>query len=103
MIMRFGKSKKTVRNVRHFGKQLSIELLEDKRLLAIVWTNQFETGVNNPLNPLFNTYGTNEAVARQLVNRAIGDWNKVILDQNWDNDNIPSTNGTYSLRVSPRN
>lgn len=70
--MRIWKSKRTARKVRESGKRLSFESLEDKRLLAIVWTNQFETGANNPLNPLFNTYGTNEVGGTKGSERLIG-------------------------------
>jgi hypothetical protein len=65
-----------------------------------MWANEFGTGSDDPE---FNDfYDANETVARQIVNRAISDWNRVILDQNWDNDNNPATNGTFSLKVFAR-
>jgi hypothetical protein len=99
--MWFGKNKRRSScKKRSIATRLSFEHLEEKRLLAIVWSNQFGTGSDDPE---FNDfYGANEAVARQLVNRAIADWNKVILDQDWDNDSNPATNGTFGLKVFAR-
>jgi len=76
--------------------RLRFEKLEDKRLLAIVWANEFGTGANNPDFDV--EYLDNEAVARAIVNRAINDWNSVVLDQDFDNDNNPLT-GNYQLTI----
>ncbi len=78
--MRLSKKERVVSNVTRIVKRLRFEQLEEKRLLAITWANQFGTGADDPV---FNLeYGANEVIARALVNRAIDDWNKVILDQN---------------------
>ncbi len=77
-----------------------MEALEDRRLLAITWANEFGTGSENPD---FGIYGTNEIYAREIVNRAIKDWSAVITDFNFDGDNNPATsnslNNTYSLHI----
>ncbi len=78
------------------GKRLHFEQLEDKRLLAIVWSNEFATGVDDP--NFDNVYVANEDTARALVNRAIIDWNNVIADQNFDNNGIASDN-PFMLKV----
>ncbi len=70
-----------------------IEPLEERRLLAIVWTNEFS-------NNFSTIYGTNSAIATQLVNRAIDNWEAVITDFNYDGDNNPLTNNTYNLTVT---
>ncbi len=78
------------------SKRLRFEQLEDKRLLAIVWANEFDTGLNDP--SFDNEYLADEVVARSIVNRAIDDWNAVITDQDFDNDNNPATND-FQLNV----
>ena len=84
-------------------KRLRLEQLEDKRLLAIVWANEFGTTAAGN-DPNFGVFNTNEVVARTIVNRAIDDWEGVITDFNYDNDNNPNTvnllNDTYSLNIS---
>jgi len=75
----------------------AIEHLEEKRLLAIVRTNEFGTGENDPA---FNIYDPHEVVARQLVNRAITDWNEVLNAFNYDgDDNIEDSgeNGAFLI------
>ena len=79
-----GRSRKNL-NTATANRRLRIEQLEDKRLLAVVWANEF--GANG-----FNTYGTNEVYARETVSRAIDDWNAVVTDQNFDNDGDSQTN-----------
>jgi hypothetical protein len=76
-----------------------VEKLEDRRVLAIIWANEFGTGVDDPH---FNSYATNETIARQIVNRAIDDWNAIITDQNFDNDNNPVTHD-FALKVFGKN
>jgi len=85
------------------GKRLRLEQLEDKRLLAIVWANEFGTGADDP--DFDDVYGADEVVARAIVNRAIDDWGSVITDFNYDNDNNPNTTipglgGTFNLDIS---
>ncbi len=78
-----------------FGRRLGLECLEDRRMLAIIWANELGTGADDPH---FNNYFANEAVARQIVDRAINDWNTIITDQNFDNDNNPATNN-FALKI----
>jgi hypothetical protein len=92
-----GVSSRNLRRPRRaYSRRLSAEPLEDRNLLAVIWANEFGSGANNPN---FGIYGANEVYARALVNRAIIDWNNVIRDQNWDNDNNPATNGVFELFV----
>ena len=63
-------------------------------MLAIVWANEFGTGNDNP--SFDDEYLDNEVVARQIVNRAIDDWNAVINDFNYDgNDDGVITGADY--------
>ena len=78
------------------SKRLRLEQLEDKRLLAIVWANEFGTGLNDP--DFDDEYLADEFIARAIVNRAIDDWNAVVTDQNFDNDNNDETND-FQLNV----
>lgn len=66
------------------AKRLRFEQLEDKRPLAIVWANEFGTGVNDP--NFDDEYQGDEVVARSIVNRAIDDWEAVINSFNYDVD-----------------
>jgi len=86
-------------NKTNTNRRLRIEQLEDKRLLAIVWANEFGTAAQGN-DPGLGTYGANEVYAREIVNRAIDDWNSVITDQNFDNDNDPLTNNGFLLNIS---
>lgn len=57
--------------------QRSIEALEDRRVLSTIsWDNRL-------FGDDFSVYGENEVVARQIVDRAIGDWERVITDFNF--------------------
>ena len=87
-----GKSKKKPNATR----RLRFEQMEDRCLLAIVWANEFSTNTDDPL--FDDVYLDNEVVARAIVNRAIDDWNAVITDQDFDNDNNPATND-FQLNV----
>src|SRR5262249_43538479 len=59
-----------------------VELLEARRLLSnIVWTNRGGTGSDT--DNFAATYGTNATAARAIVDRAIDDWQKVIVDFNY--------------------
>jgi len=71
-----------------------IETLESRRLLAVDWLNQW---TNNFAN--FYTNDDDAVIAEALVERAIDDWNRVITDQDWDNDADPDTNGVFNLTV----
>ncbi len=71
-----------------------IETLEDRRALSINWVNA--TDSNNG----FATFGANSAIAAEAVARAVADWNRVITDLNYDNDNNSSTNNTFSLSIT---
>ena len=62
-----------------------------------MWANEFGAGADDP--HFDDEYGANEVIARDLVNRAIDDWNSIILDQNWDNDDDPETTPDYQLTV----
>lgn len=92
--MQLHKRKKLMRNIPS-AKSLSFEQLEDRHLLAITWGNEFDTGIDAPNFDVH--YGPNEAIARSTVNRAIADWNRIVLDQNYDLDSIPNTG--LELRV----
>jgi hypothetical protein len=76
--------------------KLGIERLEDRHLLSvnINWGNR-----NDPLNG-FGTLASNSALAIQIVDRAISDWERVLLDLNYDNDNNAATNNTFNLTLS---
>jgi hypothetical protein len=66
---------------RRRDRQLFIETLEDKRLLAVVWANQGSSVNDSDRFEL--RYGADVApLARQIVSRAIEDWNAVITDSN---------------------
>ncbi len=82
-----GRARKN-RNTATTNRRLRIEQLEDKRLLAIVWANEFGA------NDFGATYGANEIFARETVNRAIDDWNSVLTSFNYaeDNDADPNNN-----------
>ena len=76
-----------------------IEKLENKRLLAVDWINQGQIG--NDADNFQGQYGVDNAIiARQIVNRSISDWNRVITDQNFDNDNDPNTTPNLALTIS---
>ncbi len=69
-----------------------IESLETRRLLATInWANEFADN--------FASYGSNENVARNIVRRAISDWEAVIVDFNYD-DTGSNQNDTYQLTVN---
>jgi predicted outer membrane repeat protein len=70
------------------GHFRGLERLEERRLLTITWANEFAIGVDDPN---FDIYGTEEVHARSLVNRAIDDWEAILRDFNFDNDNNPQT------------
>jgi hypothetical protein len=64
-------------------RRLRMECLEERALMAIVWTNRGTTDA-------FNTwYGANAATARSIVDHAIADWNRVITNFNYQNVGTP--------------
>jgi len=88
--MRFWLKQRRSHKQTTLDRRLRFEQFEVKRMLAVIWANEFDTGINNP--QFGQVYGANEVHARALVNRAINDWNQVILDQDFDNDSNPDTN-----------
>lgn len=79
------------------GRQCYFESLETRRLLAIDWVNQ---GTNN-FESIFGP--TDALLATAIVQRAIRDWESVILDFNYDGDDNPLTDNTYQLTVNATN
>ncbi len=76
-----------LRRVSSFG--LSVELLEDRRVLSTInWVNRGTT--DN-----FGVYGGNANLARDIVDRAIVDWQRVI-----DNFNYAEGGNTFSVTVT---
>ena len=64
-------------------RRLRMEGLEERALLTVVWTNRGTT--DN-----FGTYyGANATTARSIVDHAIADWNRVLLNFNYQNVGIP--------------
>lgn len=59
---------------------------------GIVW-------INRGPSDGFGTFGTAGIVARQIVDRAVADWEGVIRDFNYDNDNDPFTDNTYEVSI----
>jgi hypothetical protein len=75
------------KGVRRIGQ---IEQLERRDLFAtIVWDQELN----------FDFLGENEPLARQLTQRAIDDWSKVIVDFNYDGDNNPQTDNTLVVNI----
>ncbi len=67
--------------------------------MAVVWANQFVND-NGPLDPSFDdAFAADEQIAREIVNRAIADWN-AILDTNIDQDNNPLTGPDLQLTIT---
>ncbi len=88
-----------------FLKRLGVEHLEDRRLLAIMWANELDVNGNFDINNGFQAqYGNDTLIARELVNRAIDDWERVITNYNFavDNDADPNNNldDIFMLNVS---
>ena len=79
------------------SQKLRFEALEDRRVLAIDWVNEFGTGGDDP--EFDDWFGAKEVYARQLVNRAIDEWESVINSFNYDNSSL---NNTFELRVLAR-
>lgn len=83
--------------MRNNSRSLRMECLENRTMLAIDWINQGAIG--NDIDDFEVHYGQENAVlARSIVNRAIDDWNSVITDQDFDNDNDAETND-FQLEV----
>ncbi|TWT30984.1 hypothetical protein KOR34_43570 [Posidoniimonas corsicana] len=79
-------------------KQLRVEDLEDRRMLAIVWANP-----DPAANGFDSEYGAQADLATAIVQRAIGDWERAITSFNYDvdNDANPSNdlNDTFTLTL----
>lgn len=85
-------------------KSLRFEQLENKKMMAIVWANEFGPAPDDNVIPNFGIYGANEGLARAIVHRAIDDWNKVITSFNYteDADSNPDNdlNDTFELIIA---
>jgi hypothetical protein len=57
-----------------------------RKLLAVFWTNEFTT------NGFDTAFGADAIYAKETVSRAVDDWNRIISDQNFDNDDDAGTN-----------
>lgn len=69
-----------------------IETLETRTLFSnINWVNEGNDG--------FIFFGANQNVAREIVNKAIGDWERVIVDFNYD-DTGSNLNNTFNLTIN---
>lgn len=85
-------------------KQLRFELLEDKKMLAIVWANEGNNDTPQYVGDHFDDeYGAYAMNARAIVNRAIDDWNKVITSFNYtedaDSNSSNDLNDTFELVI----
>ncbi|MGL4511656.1 MAG: hypothetical protein ACRCT8_01085 [Lacipirellulaceae bacterium] len=82
-------------------KRLGVESLEHRRMMAIVWANESDTTLSGFRAGLPESVVTaeSEMSMRAVVKRAIADWNSVVLDQDIDNDNNPSTGANFPLTV----
>jgi hypothetical protein len=70
-------------------RTLAFERLEGRELLAIVWDNPGPTNDQDNFNL---HYESNADVARAIVRRAIDDWNAVITDFTYAEDNDSNPN-----------
>lgn len=77
-------------NEQRFGL---LEALEERTPLAIAWANEFSPDAG------LDALGADEPLARTIIQRAIDDWNSVVLDFNYDRDNDPATDNTFLLEV----
>ncbi len=86
---------------RYRERRCGVELLEDRRLLAILWSNRGTA--DNDSDGFQFRYAEFAPIARAITNRAIADWEAVIQDFNYDGDNNPATvdahNNTFNLSV----
>ena len=68
------------------------DALESRTLFSTInWVNEGNDG--------FIFFGANQNVARDIVHRAIGDWERVIVDFNYD-DNGSNLNNTFELTIN---
>jgi hypothetical protein len=85
--------------VRH--SRLSIEQLESRDLLAVVWANKGTDILSDPAYDRdgFTTfYQEDSIVARQVAQRAVDDWNAVIPSFNYPaQENL---NNTFTLNIT---
>jgi hypothetical protein len=76
------------------ARRFTFEHLENRRMLSINWVNQ-------STNNFAAVYGANDAsIATSLVARAITDWERAVIDFNYDGDGNPLTNNVYNLTVN---
>jgi hypothetical protein len=81
---------------RNCSARLGLETLERRDLLAITWVNEGNaslalTDPNYDKDAFVAFYGLGNApLARQIVERAIADWNKVITNFNYNDPNNPT-------------
>ena len=67
-------------------------------MLAIVWANEFASNTDDP--EFDEVFGEREHLARAIVNRAINDWNRAIVDLNYDDDENAQTNVNAHLELT---
>lgn len=78
----FAGSEKRHRRVASRGSRTTLEILERRELLTVVWAN--ENSVGNAIEAVFGDYAQ---IARATISRAIADWNSVITSFNYAEDN----------------
>lgn len=96
--MKFGFGKTNRERAGSPHKNLRLEHLEARLAMAVVWGNEFAT---DDADPEFDqVFGEQEHAARAIVNRAIDDWNRAVVDLNYDRDNDPETNASADLELT---
>ncbi len=84
--------KRNLRPSRSLTAACALEPLETRTLFSnINWVNEG--------NDSFIFFGANQNVARDIVNKAISDWERVIVDFNYD-DNGSSLSNTFNLTLN---
>ena len=81
--------KRATRTLPDRRRLLSVESLEERTLLTIVWDQELG----------FDVLGEDEPIARQLVERAVSDWNRIIRDFDFDGDGNASTDNTFTVNI----
>ncbi len=80
--------------MRRIHRLARFETLETRCMLAIDWVNAVGANAFNS-NGVFNSQ--EEAVAREIINRAIDDWEAVIQSFNYADNTL---NDTYTLNIN---
>ena len=76
----------------HVATPVLFDALESRTLFSTInWVNEGNDG--------FIFFGANQNDARDIVHRAIGDWERVIVDFNYD-DTGSNLNNTYELTLN---